>query len=90
MSITLPATFVDRIADLTPGAIKAYICLSWLKTTKTPRPTQEQIADQMNASKRSVTRWLAELEQGGYIEKRPYGSGRRTEYVLLTELGYGA
>ncbi len=90
MSITLPATFVDRIPDITPGAVKTYLCLSWLKSTKKQLPTQPDIATHMNASQRSVVRYLQELERAGYIEKRRIGSGRRTDYVLVTDHAYGA
>ena len=90
MSITLPLTLLDRIRDLSPGEIKAYLCLSWLKTTMKHRhPSQQVIARQMNASQKSVVAYLAELERAGYIEKKRIGSGRKLDYVLLTELPYG-
>ena len=88
MGITLPATFVERIHELSPGALKAYLALAWLKAMQTDRPTQCDIATQMNASERSVTTYLQELELAGYIEKQRYGSGRRTDYVLLSEPTY--
>lgn len=91
MSITLPATFVDRIRDLSPGAVKTYLCLSWLKASKkTSLPNQRLIAEQMNASQKSVMTYLAELEREGYIEKKRIGSGRKLDYVVLGELSYGA
>ena len=91
MSITLPATFVDRIRDLSPGAVKAYLCLSWLKATnKSKLPNQRLIAKEMNASQKSVMTYLAELERAGYIQKKRIGSGRKLDYVLLNELTYGA
>ena len=90
MSITLPATFIDRISELSAGAVKTYLCLSWLKTTGTPYPAQRAIAKYMNVSHRSVISYLAELERAGYIEKRQLGSGRRLEYVLLSAPHYGA
>ncbi len=94
MNLTLPAAFVDRLSQLSPGATKTYLTLVWLKTTRTPHPTQPQIANHMNASERSVITYLKELEEGGYIEKRKIGSGRRTDYALLHKHGrnhsYGA
>ena len=89
MNLTLPATFVERIHDLSPGATKTYLTLAWLKMTKQGYPTQPEIAAHMNASRRSVVTYLKELEGVGYLQKRRLGLGRRTEYVLLTELTYG-
>jgi Mn-dependent DtxR family transcriptional regulator len=53
-------------------------------------PTQEDIAAYMNASPRSVLKYLHELEMVGYIKKRRLGAGMKTDYVLLTEPTYGA
>jgi hypothetical protein len=89
MNITLPAAFVDRLSDLSPGATKTYLSLLWLKSTRTPHPTQPDIAKHINASARSVATYLHELETAGYIEKKRIGSGRRTDYALVTELAYG-
>ena len=89
MTLTLPSTFVERFRELSPGATKAYLALAWLKATKKPHPTQPEIAAQMNASPRSVVTYLKELEDAGYLYKRRLHSGRRTDYVLLTELTYG-
>jgi Mn-dependent DtxR family transcriptional regulator len=89
MNLTLPAAFVDRFSDLSPGAIKTYLSLLWLKTTETPHPTQPDIATHINASERSVATYLRELETAGYIEKKRIGSGRRTDYALVSELTYG-
>ena len=90
MSITLPATFVERIHVLSPGAVKTYIALAWLKAVEETHPTQPKIAACMRASERSVVTYLKELEEKGYIEKKRIGSGRRTDYVLLNGLTYGA
>jgi DNA-binding MarR family transcriptional regulator len=89
MSLTLPATLVERIHNLSPGAIKTYLTLAWLKAVQKPHPTQPEIAAHMNASERSVGTYLKELEQEGYIQKKRIGSGRRTDYVLLSELAHG-
>jgi DNA-binding MarR family transcriptional regulator len=89
MSITLPTGLIDQLPHLTGGAIKTYLALSRLKSTTTPKPTQEDIANHMNACPRSVLTYLKELEREGYIEKRRIGSGRRTDYVLLTSMSYG-
>jgi DNA-binding MarR family transcriptional regulator len=92
MNLTLPATFVERIHDLSPGATKAYLALAWLKAKKKPNPTQPEIAVQMNASERSVVTYLKELECEGYLKKERIkaGRGRTTNYILLTEFTYGA
>jgi len=91
MNLTLPSTFVERIQDLSPGAIKAYLALAWLKAHTGSTLTQTQIAAQMSVSERSVVTYLKELERAGYLQKRRVecGRGRNTEYVLLTELAYG-
>lgn len=90
MAITLPATFIDRVSALSPGAIKVYICLYCLKATKMRHPSTRVIAGYMNASQKSVITYLAELERAGYIEKKRIGSGRRLDYVLLNEPAYAA
>ena len=90
MHLTLPATFVERIQELSPGATKAYLALAWLKATRKPHPTQPEIAAHMNASSRSVLTYLKELEVAGHLRKRKLSGGRRTDYILLTELAYGA
>jgi DNA-binding MarR family transcriptional regulator len=89
MNLTLPATFVERIHELSPGATTAYVALAWLKLTGTQYPTQPQIAAHMNATSRSVVTYLKELEQAGYLRKRRLGNGRRTDYILLAEVTYG-
>lgn len=88
MSITLPTIFVVRLSGISPGAIKTYLCLSWLKVNKKRYPTQPDIAAHMNASQRSVVTYLNELEQAGHIEKRRIGSGRKIDYVLLNKPVY--
>lgn len=89
MTLTLPSTFVERFQDLSPGATKAYLAIAWLKATNKPHPTQPEIAAQMKASERSVVTYLKELEKTGYLYKRRLNAGRRTDYVLLTEMSYG-
>ena len=89
MSITLPATFVDRVRELSPGAVKAYLCLWWMKDIEHYRyPSQNAVAEQMRASQKSVMNYLRELERAGYIEKKRVGSGRRLDYVLLSKPAY--
>jgi DNA-binding MarR family transcriptional regulator len=90
MYLTLPGQLVDTLPQLSGGALKTLIALSWLKTTKTPLPTQRQIADHVGAAEKSVFSYLKELERGGYIQKKKLRRGRDTDYVLLTELTYGA
>jgi DNA-binding MarR family transcriptional regulator len=89
MSITLPATFVERIHELSPGALKAYLALAWIKAERMPYPTQLDIANHMNASYRSVVTYLKELEDAGYITKQRIGAGRKTDYVLVSHYTYG-
>ena len=90
MSLTLPETLVESIPHLSGAAIKTYLSLAMLKAASKQYPTQEDIATYMNASPRSVLKYLKELEQAGYIIKRRIGSGMKTDYVLLTEPIYGA
>ena len=90
MSLTLPSTLVESLPRLTGGAIKTYLSLSMLKAAVNPYPTQEDIASHMNASPRSVLTYLKELERAGYIKKHRIGAGRKTDYVLLTKMDYGA
>ena len=89
MSITLPAAVIDRLPDLTSGALKTYVALSLLKSTDKEYPTQTDIAVKMNVSARSVRTYLNELEQAGYVERRRLGAGRRTDYALRNDLAYG-
>ena len=86
----LPAAIVDRLPYLSSGAIKTYVALSVAKGNDNPHPTQDDLAEQMNVSQRSVVTYLKELERAGYIEKRRIGAGRRTDYALITTQGYGA
>ena len=90
MYLTLPGQLVDGLPRLSGGALKTLIALSWLKTTKIPRPTQRQIADHVGAAEKSVFTYLNELERAGYIERKRLHRGRDTDYVLLTELTYAA
>lgn len=89
MSITLPAAVIDRLPDLTSGALKTYVALSLLKSTDKEYPTQTDIAVKMNVSARSVRTYLNELERAGYVERRRLGAGRRTDYALRNDLAYG-
>ena len=89
MSLTLTAAIIDRLPHLTSGALKTYVALVLLKSTDKVHPTQTDIAVKMNVSSRSVLTYLKELEQAGYVEKRLIGAGRRTDYVLQTDLVYG-
>jgi predicted transcriptional regulator len=89
MILTLPANLVDALPRLSAGALKTYVTLSWLKTTKTPQPSQREIADHMGAAEKSVFTYLKELERGGYVQKKKLHGGR-TDYVLLTDPAYGA
>ena len=88
MNITLPIAFVLHLSDISPGAIKTYLCLSWLKLNKKRFPTQPDIAKQMKVSPRSVFTYLNELERIGYIKKKKIGSGRQIDYVLLSKPAY--
>ncbi len=88
MSITLPTAFIVRISEISPGAIKTYLCLSWLKASKKQYPTQPDIAAHTKSSQRSVVTYLNELEQAGYIEKIRIGSGRKIDYVLINKPVY--
>jgi Mn-dependent DtxR family transcriptional regulator len=90
MHLTLPGQLVDGLPQLSGGAVKTLIALSWLKTTRTPRPTQRQIAEHMGAAEKSVFTYLNELERAGYIERKRLRGGMNTDYVLLSEITYAA
>lgn len=90
MSLTLPENLVESIPHLSGAAIKTYLSLVLLKAAVKRYPTQEDIAAYMNASPRSVLKYLYELETAGYITKRRIGAGMKTDYVLITEPIYGA
>lgn len=90
MNITLPASIVESLPYLTGGALKTYVALSTIKATRKQYPTQDDLAEHMNVSQRSVLTYLKELEREGYIEKRRIGSGRRTDYALVSTPTYGA
>jgi DNA-binding MarR family transcriptional regulator len=89
MNLTLPATLVKSIPNLSGAAIKTYIALVVLKAAVKQYPSQDDIAAYMNASPRSVLKYLRELERAGYIRKRRIGAGMKTDYVLLTAPVYG-
>jgi DNA-binding MarR family transcriptional regulator len=88
MKVILSATFLEHINNLSAGATKTYLALSWLKAARRQFSTQHDIATHMNVCLRSVGRYLDELETAGYLERRRHGSGRRTEYVLLNKIEY--
>jgi hypothetical protein len=90
MSLTLPSQLVESLPHLSAGAIKTYLALATLKAAVTDYPTQDQIAAYMSASSRSVQTYLKELAAAGYVEKRPMGAGRKTDYMLVAEQRYGA
>jgi Mn-dependent DtxR family transcriptional regulator len=90
MNLTLPENLVESIPQLSGAAIKTYLALVLVKAAVKRYPTQEDLAAYMNASPRSVFKYLYELEKAGYIVKRRVGAGMKTDYVLLTEPTYGA
>jgi Mn-dependent DtxR family transcriptional regulator len=90
MNLTLPATLVESIAQLSGGAVKTYMAIAMLKAVVKQYPTQEDIASYMNASQRSVRTYLHELERSGHVIKRRIGAGKKTDYVLVTKPIYGA
>ena len=50
--------------------------------------TQEELAGHIGVYKSNVTRTLAQLEEAGYIERRPDTSDRRCILVYPTDLAY--
>lgn len=50
-----------------------------------PGMSQEQLARHVCVDKCNVTRHLAKLEEGGYVERRPSGSDKRVMLVYPTE-----
>jgi DNA-binding transcriptional ArsR family regulator len=79
---------------LSKGALRTLVVLcSYADETGVAWPSQQTLADRLGAYRRSVRAWLAELEDGGYIERRlerrPRG-GERTVYRILYETTDGA
>ena len=89
MNVVLPSPLVEELPRLTPGAVKTYVALSYLKKTQKPYPTQDDIAAYSKSCVRSVFIYLEELVEAGLVEKHRLGPGMLTDYRLVTEPSYG-
>lgn len=69
--------------DLSAGAKLTYaILLSYAWTNNLVFPGQESMATDFAIGKRSVVRFLAELERVGYLEIERRGQGLTNRYIL--------
>lgn len=74
----------DVDADLSQGARHVLVVLA----TYLPeiRPTQEQVASAVGASRRTVNRWLSETVATGLVTRYRGGRGNATHYALASRL----
>jgi hypothetical protein len=69
--------------DLSPGAKLVYSkLLSYAWYNQMVYPGQETMAEELGLGKRSVIRFVAELERIGYLEVERRGQGLTNRYVL--------
>lgn len=68
---------------LSSGAKLCYsMLLKYAWTNNYVYPGQERLAKEMGVGKRSVVRFLKELEEIGYLEKKRRGQGQTNIYIL--------
>lgn len=71
--------------DLTVGAKLAYaMLLHYAWQNNFCFPGQDRLADDMGSGKRSVIRFMAELERAGFIAVKRRGLGQTNLYQLFT------
>ena len=69
--------------DLSAGAKLVYaMLLSYAWYNDAVYPGQDTMAKEMGAGKRSIVRFIAELEKIGYLEVKRRGQGLTNVYVL--------
>ncbi len=74
---------VLRDTRLSPGAKLCYaLLLSYAWQKDSCFPGQETLAEDAGASRRSIVRFMKELEQSGYLEKKRRGLGKTNVYTL--------
>src|SRR3989304_1935698 len=76
--------FILKSDAISPGAKLAYaMLLHYAWQNDFCFPGQERLADDMGAGKRSVIRFMAELERAGFIAVKRRGLGRTNLYQLF-------
>ncbi|NLF76926.1 MAG: helix-turn-helix domain-containing protein [Chloroflexi bacterium] len=74
---------VLRDTSLSPGAKLCYaLLLSYAWQKDSCFPGQEALAKDAGTSRRSIVRFMKELEQSGYLEKKRRGLGKTNVYTL--------
>lgn len=70
-------------------AILMQLCDFWWEESRKPHPGVKRLAERLSLSERQVRRYIAELEQAGYvqrIERRAKHGGKQTNIYDLTGL----
>jgi hypothetical protein len=76
--------FILKSDAISPGAKLAYaMLLHYAWQNNFCFPGQERLADDMGAGKRSVIRFMAELERAGFIAVKRRGLGQTNLYQLF-------
>lgn len=79
--------FILKSEALSPGAKLAYaMLLHYAWQNDFCFPGQERLAKDMGAGKRSVIRFMAELERAGFIAVQRRGLGRTNLYQLFLQV----
>ncbi len=74
---------VLKNGDLSAGAKLVYaMLLSYAWHNKAVYPGQDTMAKEMGVGKRSIVRFIAELEKIGYLQVKRRGQGLTNVYVL--------
>lgn len=78
---------VLRDSSLSAGAKLCYaLLLSYAWQKDSCFPGQEALAKDAGASRRSIVRFLKELEKSGYLEKKRRGLGKTNIYTLRSRV----
>ncbi len=78
---------VLRDASLSPGAKLCYaMLLSYAWQKDSCFPGQDALVKDTGISKRSTVRFMKELEQSGYLEKKRRGLGKTNIYTLRSRV----
>ncbi len=80
---TVIPNFILRHPDISAGAKLAYIVLlSYAWQAGSCFPGQERMAEDMGSGKRSIVRYMQELEEAGLLEVKRRGLGQTNVYSL--------
>ena len=78
--------FILKSGDISPGGKLAYaMLLHYAWQNNYCFPGQERLAKDMGAGKRSVIRFMAELERAGFIAVTRRGLGKTNLYQLFLQ-----